>query len=132
EFMKTIHLLPILLLGLLSVLPLHAEDAPRFISAAVLDFNASGEADEVLGREASNLIAVSLTLEDDIVLVERAELKKILGEQQLGLSGAVNTATAAKVGELTGAKVLVTGRIINVGGTKIVVAKVIGTETSRV
>ena len=65
-------------------------------------------------------------------MVERAELEKILSEQQLGLSGAVNSATAAKVGELTGAKVLVAGRVINIGDTQIIVAKVIGTETSRV
>ena len=43
--------------------------------------------------------------------MERAELEKVLGEQELGFSGTVRADTAAKVGHLTGAKVLVTGRV---------------------
>ena len=38
-------------------------------------------------------------------------MEKVLGEQELGLSGTVSPDTAAKVGHLTGAKVLVTGRV---------------------
>ena len=50
-------------------------------------------------------------------MVERAELEKILGEQELGLSGTVSADTAAKVGNLTGAKVLVTGRVFKLHKT---------------
>jgi hypothetical protein len=64
--------------------------------------------------------------------VERAELEKVLGEQELGLSGTVSPDTAAKVGHLTGAKVLVTGRVFKTDKDLILVAKIIGTETSRV
>src|SRR5690606_26581702 len=63
---------------------------------------------------------------------ERAELEKALGEQELGLSGTVAPDTAAKVGNLTGAKVLVTGSVFKVDKNVMVVAKVIGTETGRV
>jgi len=48
------------------------------------------------------------------------------------LSGTVSPDTAAKVGHLTGARVLVTGRVFKVDKETIIVAKVIGTETSRV
>lgn len=64
--------------------------------------------------------------------MERAELEKVLGEQELGLSGNVSPDTAAKVGLLTGAKVLVTGRVFKADNELIIVAKIIGTETSRV
>ncbi len=64
--------------------------------------------------------------------MERAELEKALGEQELGLSGTVTTESATKVGQLTGAKVLVTGRVFKVDKDTMIVAKVIGTETSRV
>jgi hypothetical protein len=64
--------------------------------------------------------------------VERAELEKVLGEQELGLSGTISPDTAAKVGHLTGAKVLVTGRVFKVDKELVIVAKIIGTETSRV
>jgi len=56
----------------------------------------------------------------------------VLGEQELGLSGVVSSDTAAKVGHLTGAKILVTGRVFRADKELILVAKIIGTETSRV
>jgi hypothetical protein len=59
-------------------------------------------------------------------------LDKALGEQELGLSGTVTLDSAAKVGQLTGAKVLVTGRVFKADEQTIIVAKIIGTETSRV
>ena len=56
----------------------------------------------------------------------------MLGEQELGLSGTVTPDTAAKTGALLGAKVLITGRLFEAGGKYYLVAKIIGTETSRV
>ena len=64
--------------------------------------------------------------------MERAELEKVLSEHELGLSGNVSTESAAKVGHLTGAKVLVTGRVFKADKELVMVAKIIGTETSRV
>src|SRR6185369_13648376 len=80
----------------------------------------------------SALITAQLSAEAQIITVERAELEKILSEQELGLSGTVSLDTAAKVGHLTGAKVLITGRVFQADKELILVAKVIGTETSRV
>src|SRR5204862_1955848 len=74
----------------------------------------------------------NLSAEPQIITVERAELEKVLGEQELGLSGTVSPDTAAKLGHLTGAKVLVTGRVFKADKELILVAKIIGTETSRV
>lgn len=48
------------------------------------------------------------------------------------MSGLVTEGTAAKVGQLTGAALLVTGRVMKVDRDTIVIAKLIGTETSRV
>jgi hypothetical protein len=80
----------------------------------------------------ATLINADLSAQPDIITVERAELEKVLGEQELGLSGTVSADSAAKVGQLTGAKVLVTGRVFKVENQTLMVAKVIGTETSRV
>ena len=66
------------------------------------------------------------------MLVERQELEKALGEQELGLSGTVTTETATKVGSLVGAKVLITGRVFEASSKQYIVVKIIGTETSRV
>jgi hypothetical protein len=105
---------------------------PDFISVAVLDFESKDEAVKDLGAKAATLINAQLSAQPELVMVERAELEKILSEQELGLSGTVSSDTAAKVGHLTGAKVLVTGRVFKVDKELIVVAKVMGTETSRV
>jgi len=55
-----------------------------------------------------------------------------LDEKQLDLSALVNEGQAAKVGHLIGAKLLVTGSVVQVDGTFHLVAKIIGTETGRV
>jgi TolB-like protein len=105
---------------------------PDMLTVAVFNFESRDEAVRDLGPKVATLINVNLSAEPQIVTVERAELEKILGEQELGLSGTVSAETAAKVGHLTGAKVLVTGRVFRADKELIIVAKVIGTETSRV
>ncbi len=99
---------------------------------AVFNFDARDDAVRDLGVQTATLINASLSAEPGLITVERAELEKILGEQELGLSGTVSADTAARLGQLTGAKVLVTGRVFKADKETIVVAKIIGTETSRV
>lgn len=118
-----------LLFTLTTLLFAHAGDV---LTVAVFDFESKDEAVRDLGPKIATLISANLSAEPDIITVERAELEKVLGEQELGLSGTVNSDTAAKVGQLTGAKVLVTGRAFKVEKETIIVAKIIGTETSRV
>ncbi len=84
------------------------------------------------GPKVATLLNADLSAEPQIITVERAELEKVLGEQELGLSGTVSPDSAAKVGQLTGAKVLVTGRVFKADDQTVIVAKIIGTETSRV
>src|SRR5690242_4816407 len=106
--------------------------AQDVLTVAVFDFESKDEAVRDFGPKVATLINAALSAEPQLITVERAELEKVLGEQELGLSGTVSTDTAAKVGHLTGAKVLVTGRVFKADKELIVVAKVIGTETSRV
>jgi TolB-like protein len=102
------------------------------LTVAVFDFDSKDEAVSGLGPKVATLVNANLSAEPQIITVERAELEKVLGEQELGLSGTVNPDSAAKIGQLTGAKVLVTGRVFKADDQTIIVAKVIGTETSRV
>jgi hypothetical protein len=105
---------------------------PEILTVAVFDFESKDEAVRDLGTKVANLVNVNLSAEPHIIMVERAELEKVLGEQELGLSGTVSSESASKVGNLTGAKVLVTGRVFQVDGKLVIVAKIVGTETSRV
>jgi hypothetical protein len=106
--------------------------AEQVLTVAVFDFESKDEAIRDLGPKVATLINVQLSADPRLITVERAELEKVLSEQELGLSGAISPETAAKVGHLTGAKVLVTGRAFLVDRQLMIVAKIIGTETSRV
>ena len=106
--------------------------ADNVLTVAVFDFDSKDEAVRDLGPKVATLINANLSAEPQIITVERAELDKVLGEHELGLSGTVSADSAAKVGQLTGAKVLVTGRVFKAEGELFIVAKIIGTETSRV
>ena len=105
---------------------------PDILTVAVFDFESKDEAVRDLGPKVATLVNAMLSAEPNLITVERAELEKVLSEQELGLSGTVSADSAAKVGHLTGAKVLVTGRVFKVDKELLIVAKVIGTETSRV
>ncbi len=106
--------------------------AADVLPVAVFDFQSTDEGMRDLGPKVATLINANLSADPNLVTVERADLDKILGEQELGLSGTVSADSAAKVGHLTGAKVLVTGRVFKTGNELYLVAKIIGTETSRV
>jgi hypothetical protein len=106
--------------------------AQGVLTVAVFDFESKDEAVRDLGPKVATLINASLSAEPQIFTLERAELEKVLGEHELNLSGNVSTESAIKVGQLTGAKVLVTGRVFRADSELVIVAKVIGTETSRV
>jgi Curli production assembly/transport component CsgG len=125
------HILPILITALLlAASSVRASDT--VLTVAIFDFESKDEGVRDLGPKVATLLNAHLSTDPHIITVERTELEKVLGEQELGLSGTVSPDTAAKVGHLTGAKVLVTGRVFKADKETIVVAKIIGTETSRV
>lgn len=115
-----------------TVLAQVAVEAAAPLPMAVFDFQATDRALEKKGGEIATLLNARLSVLPDVFLVERQEIEKILGEQEAGISGAITADTAAKVGALVGAKVLVTGRVFESGGKVYVVAKIMSTETGRV
>ncbi|MDA3924479.1 MAG: curli assembly protein CsgG [Kiritimatiellae bacterium] len=99
---------------------------------AIFPFAERGSGVRGYGSKASDILFASLVVNPDLILVDREDMKKTLDEHELNISGMVNPAEAVKVGHLTGAKILVTGSIIEADKTIYLVAKIIGTETSRV
>ena len=93
-------------------------------SVAVLPFAASGEELIDLGAEVPLLLSAHLSRHPELLLVERGEVGKALSEVEFGLSGTVDPSRAARVGYLTGAQILVTGRIVPVRDELIVVAQI--------
>ena len=54
------------------------------LTVAVFDFESKDEAVRDLGTKISALINAALSVEPQLITVERAELEKVLGEQELG------------------------------------------------
>ncbi len=107
----------------------HAQSEP--IPVAVLHFDGPRR---TLNNNLTALLTADLSANQRFTLVERAELDKILSEQSLGKSGNITPESAANIGKLTGAKILIVGREFN-GGTAesslIVIASVVGAENGK-
>lgn len=99
-------------------------------SVAVLPFTERGPGVANMGAQAADLIYVELLKNPDIFMVERAELEKIMAELHLNASGMVSENQSVKIGEMCGAKILVTGSIFKTENKTMIIGKVISTETS--
>jgi serine/threonine protein kinase/TolB-like protein len=108
------------------------EKKPVVVAAALFPFEERGAGVKDLGAKVTDLLFAKLAARPELFLVDRADLKKTLAEQELNLSGVVRPDQAAQVGQLTGAKLLIMGSVFQADNKTHLVAKVIGTETSRV
>ena len=64
-----------------------------------------------LGGAAADEVVTQLVKTGKFSVIERAQLEAILAEQRIGQTGLVNPATAARVGQLLGAQLIMTGSI---------------------
>lgn len=118
----------------MSSVPARAQAQPaadKFV-VAVLNFETSSKEIAEFGQAVPDLLTVFLSMDENLQLVERAQVKKMLEELALGASGVVDEASKAKIGHLTGAKFLITGRVMVVGKQLYVTAKIMSTETGKV
>lgn len=126
----------IMLLGsVLSVLAADkAEPATQAVvyPSAILPFQERGAGVKGFGEKVGDILFAKLVVNPSFYLVDRTDLAKTMQEHEVNLSGVVKPDEAVKIGQLTGAKILITGSVIEADKSLILVAKVIGTETSRV
>ncbi|MDB6172798.1 MAG: curli assembly protein CsgG [Chthoniobacteraceae bacterium] len=132
--MKKLFLrIPSFIAGFFGAFSVMADEVPKApLTVAIFEFQGADDASREIAPKLSTLMGVDFSVDPRFFPVERAELDKALGEQELGLSGTISEASAARTGQLTGAKLLISGRVMKIGQNTVVVAKVIGTETSRV
>ena len=93
---------------LLSQLQLAIAKEPAVVPAAIFPFQERGSEVKELGGKVADLLFAHLATRPDLYLVERAELDKVLAEQELSVAGLIRADSANKVGQLTGARILVT------------------------
>jgi len=99
---------------------------------AVLPFQDRSKEVAGQGKIVADILFANLVINPAIVLVDREDLDTVLKEQELSLSGIVNPAQAVQIGQVIGAKIIVTGSVVRAEKTVYLVAKIIGTETTRV
>jgi curli biogenesis system outer membrane secretion channel CsgG len=68
-----------------------------------------------IGQTATDILITELVKSGKFIVVERDKMDKLLEEQKLGQSGAINPATAARVGKILGLNAIVTGSISQFG-----------------
>lgn len=116
------------------LLPLHIGlAATKKMRVAVVEFDVKGN----LGIEDAGAIiaewmigSIHKTKEYD--LKERVLLKKVLSEQDLGMSGLIDGKTASKIGEIYGVKGIITGSVLKWGKTISVTARLIDTSNGSI
>lgn len=102
------------------------------VSLAVLDFEAMvADADnKQLGVQLSDLLSAQLSLDASLEIVDRQDLKKVLEEKKLIMSGLMQTDQAAGAAKLIGAQLLVMGKAFTLEGRITIVARAVGSQTS--
>jgi curli biogenesis system outer membrane secretion channel CsgG len=68
-----------------------------------------------IGQTATDILITELVKSGKFIVVERDKMDKILQEQKLGQSGAIDPNTAARVGKILGLNAIVTGSISQFG-----------------
>lgn len=83
---------------------------------AVLPFQAVGLTQSFANAISEKIIAKALPQKSEfLVFVDRENLEKVLQEQALGQTGAIDEKTAVQVGKITGVNVMMTGKISLLG-----------------
>ncbi|MBN1350423.1 VWA domain-containing protein [candidate division KSB1 bacterium] len=120
-----------LALGLM--LFVNANAAPM-LTLAVLDFqNNSGNPElDYLEKALAEMLVTNLGASQKLTLVERMRLASILEEHQLSLSGSIDEASAAKIGQLIGADHLLFGTIFESGETIRIDARICNATTGKI
>lgn len=112
-----------------------ADDRP---GVAVLPFTNGGSFGpnqqdfEALEVGLQQMLLTEISQNSALRIVERAMLRSLLDEQDLGASGRVDAGTAARIGRIVGARYVVTGVFMDVWGDFRMDARVVDGETGEV
>jgi hypothetical protein len=98
----------------------------------VLPFESKGIGKELGQIDLFDKLVAAFVNTRRFKVFERAELQKILEEQQLGASGVIDISTAARFGRGIGVDAVVVGSFTQAGNTASIDARLIDTETTAI
>ena len=101
---------------------------------AVLNFvnNSPNKNWNYMESGVAEILSTNLSNYSEFNVVERENLEKVLKEQSLIMSGVVDLQTAAQIGKILGANIIILGSITQLGKTIVVSAKLVDVETAQV
>ena len=106
----------ILLLSLVTFSFLFSQDLANLKKrVAVVDFEDMAGYGHNIGNGLSDMLVTALVESKKFIVIERDELNQVMQEQGLGMSGAVTPQSAAKVGQLLGVELIITGSVTEFG-----------------
>jgi hypothetical protein len=85
-------------------------DPAHPVSIAVMDFDANG-ADAQIGRAVSDMVRTRIGEGENVKIVERAQIDRIIKEQDFQISDRVDPATAVRLGRMLGAGKIIFGSV---------------------
>ncbi len=123
-------------LTVLAPLQAVAQDEAAVPTVGVLDFTglmmgASGNS-APLGKAVSTMLITELIGRDGIRVIERQDMRRILEEQTLALSGRVDESSAVEIGKLLGAQYMVFGQVTSIADQLRLDMRAVDVETSEV
>ena len=102
------------------------------VTVAIIDFSSKAPGNPELGSQIGDILTARLSIYDQFMLIERQKLDKILKEHEMNLTGMVDSASAVKIGNMLGARIMIFGRAFPVGKQLYLAAKIVSTETGKV
>lgn len=134
--MRCYRLSLLLLAGVASAGSTAAQDTRPGIAVLAFENGGSYGQDKenftALERGIPGMLISELRLHPDARLVDRGETQRLLDEQDLGASGRVDAATAARIGKMVGARYMVFGTFIDVYGEFRIDARIVDVESSEI
>lgn len=102
------------------------------LSIAILPFETKGIGGELGEIDLLDKITTVFFNLHRFKVIERAQLEKVLSEQQLGMTGVIDASTAAEIGKGIGVDAVVCGSIARTGNAASIDARLIDTETAAI
>ena len=105
---------------------------------AVLPFSNGGsygqakEDYDALQRGIAGMMISELARNPAARVVEREQIQQLIGEQNLGAQGRVDSTTVARIGKITGARYMVMGTFVDFYGDFRIDVRLVNSETSEI
>ena len=99
---------------------------------AVAPMSAGTDSLTKAGERLTKELQMAVNRKGKFKMVERQDLKQLMGEQSLGLTGIMDEKDAAKVGKIIGAKLMVISSVVQGEGRLEVFLKLVKVETSEI